>query len=217
MSSTTRVRDLARRDDGLGLDIAVDDLDVVATRELEATQRHGVAEGLVLALGVVGHDPLVERHLGLFDGVKDVLGEELVAHRAVQSFDLAGRGRMVGRGEAVLDAVVEADPVKEHGGGLGVVLASEDATIVRQDLLGWAVTLEGEEERVTDRAGGRALDQVGTHAVTAVVIDAGHAADRRAVREIDPSDHVHLPHLHRTGALEALVVLNPAPARRRAR
>ena len=43
--------------------------------------------------------------------------------------DLAGRGRMVGRRQSVLDAVVETDPVKEHGGGLGLVFAGEDATI----------------------------------------------------------------------------------------
>jgi hypothetical protein len=36
---------------------------------------------------------------------------------------------MVGRGETVLDGVVETDPVKEHGGGLGLVFAGEDTTI----------------------------------------------------------------------------------------
>jgi hypothetical protein len=82
----------------------------------------------------------------------------------------------------VLDAVVETDPVKEHQGGLRLVLAGEDATVVRQDLLRRAVTLEGEQQGVTDRAGRRTLDQVGAHAVATVVIDAGHAADRRAVR-----------------------------------
>jgi hypothetical protein len=50
-----------------------------------------------------------------------------------------------------------------------------------------------------------------THAVATVVIDAGHTADRRAVREIDPSHHVHLPHLRRAGALQAPVVLGATP------
>src|ERR1700722_14468454 len=167
----------------------------------------------MLELGVIGHDPRVEGGLGLFDGVKALLAEELIAHRAVQSFNLAGGGRMVGRGETVLDAVVETDPVKEHGGGLGLVFAGEDTTVVRQDLLRWAVTLEGEQQSVTDRAGRGPLDQLSTHAVAAVVIDAGHAADRRAVTEIDPSDHVHLPHLHRTSALEAPVVLGATTTR----
>ena len=84
--------------------------------------------------------------------------------------------------------------------------AREDLAVVGENRLGDAVTLHRPEERVADRSGGRALDDLGTDAVPRVIIDAGHDRQSRAIAQPYPVGDVHLPQLHRPGALPALVV-----------
>jgi hypothetical protein len=61
--------------------------------------------------------------------VKGVELKELSTHGAMQSLDFAGGGWGIRRGESVRDAVVQTDPIEEHDGRFGLVLAGKDATI----------------------------------------------------------------------------------------
>jgi hypothetical protein len=62
----------------------------------------------------LAHPPI---HRGLRGGQireRHVVVEQLAAQRPVEPLDLAGGGRMAGRGQPVDDAVVAADPVEQH-------------------------------------------------------------------------------------------------------
>ena len=72
--------------------------------------------------------------------------------RAMETFDLAGRrGRERGR-EEVVDAVVATESVEEDLSGSESETVREDLAVVRQDLLGRAVFLEGRREVPADLA-----------------------------------------------------------------
>lgn len=72
------------------------------------------------SLGVVEGDEVIEGALGGGEGGEDLAGEELLTQGAMPALDLAGRGRAARSGQAVGDAVLATDPVKER---LGVRLA----------------------------------------------------------------------------------------------
>jgi hypothetical protein len=97
--------------------------------QLEASHGSDVTDALVLTLGVVVLHPEIERGLGGLDGVETPQVEELLAHGAVQPFDLAGGGRRVGGSQEVANAVVLADAVEEHVGRLVGQPRSEDLAI----------------------------------------------------------------------------------------
>ena len=111
------------------------------------------------------------------------------------------------------DAVVQTDPIEQHGGGLSGEPAGEDLAVVRKDLLGHPVARQALDECVTHGPRGRPNDQLGDHAEPRVVIDPGDDLALRAVSEHHPAHHVHLPKLHGPGALPAAVVLLPSSAR----
>ena len=75
----------------------------------------------------------------------------------------------------------------------GLVFSREDATIVRQNLLGHALTLQRQVQRVTDRLDGGACDELRTHTEPRVVVDPGHAVQRGAIAEIDPASKCCFP------------------------
>ncbi len=78
-------------------------------------------------LGVVEHDELVELGLGRGERGEQSSGEELLAQRAVEPLDLAGRSGAARCGQPVRDPVLATDPIEER---LGVTLAEA----IREDL-----------------------------------------------------------------------------------
>lgn len=186
-------RDHARRRRcGLGIcQLSVDDLEGLLLAQLEAAQRWHVTDRLMVAVGVVGLDPCIEGVLCVVDRLEAMLSEEVLAQRAMQSLDLPGRGRRVRGGEDVLDAVVQADAVEQHGGALQA--AGEDLAVVSEDLLGDAVSMQGLEQRVAYRPGRGPLDESGHDAEARVVVDPRHHRQRHAVRQSHVAHDVDLP------------------------
>lgn len=98
-----------------------------------------VADRRVRPVRVVAGDEDVDLVLGGAEGGEDPSGEELLAQRAVEALDLAGRGGAARGGQSVGDPVLAADAVEERL-GVGVAEACrEDLPVVGQDLLGDAV------------------------------------------------------------------------------
>jgi len=95
---------------------------------------------------------------------------------------------------------------------MGSEPAGEDLAVVGEDLAGNAVALQRLQQRLAHRPGRRPYDQLGDHAEPRVVVDPGDHLALGAVFKCHPAHHVHLPQLHRPGALPSLVVLGPAPA-----
>ena len=83
--------------------------------------------------------------LGLVDGGVPavVVDEELVPIGPVEALHLARRGRRVRGGQAVLDAVVVADPVEEHRSWSWAESSGEDLAVVGEDLVGGTVCAAG--------------------------------------------------------------------------
>src|SRR5262249_14751541 len=145
-----------------GLYCWLDDLELRAgAGQPEPFDGGSVTEGLVVALGVVFLDPGVQTSLGFVDGGEGVEVAELAQHRLVEPVHPACRGRRVGGGQQVTDAVVVADPVERHRTGAGPEAGREHLAVVRQDGLRDAVTLQRAEQGVADRAGGGPAHQCG--------------------------------------------------------
>jgi hypothetical protein len=82
--------------------------------------------------------------------------------------------------------------------------------VVGQQLVRDAVAAECCDHGEADRAAGGPGHDGGDDAVAGVVIDSGDDLGFGAVSEQDTADDVHLPQLHRLGALPAFVVLAAA-------
>lgn len=162
-------------------------------------------------IGVVLLHPLVQRRLSLPDALeRTAVVEEFTPQRLMEPLDLARRGRRRRLGQPVRDPVLPADPVEQHltttaepGGEL--------LAVVGQHLFRYPEHLQGPGKGRADRPSGRPLDHRRDHAVPGMVIHSGHdlrlgqlAGDR--VDQHHPADDVHLPQLHRTLALPALVI-----------
>jgi hypothetical protein len=169
--------------------------------------------------GVVVRHPGVQGGLGLLDGVEQLPVEELAAHRLVQPFDLAGGGGRVRRRQQVADAVVVADPVKQHRPRPGAEPVGLRPGVEAVNTLPLSVRIAcGTPWRANaaPRASqtGRAVARSSSLASTQNrdVIDPSHRRQLAAVGQPDPPDDVQLPQLHRSGAFPALGVLaTPAP------
>jgi hypothetical protein len=73
----------------------------------------------------------------------------------------------------VADAVLVADPVKQHHRRLAAELAGEDLTVIRQDLIGDAVLTQSVHQRIADRTSRRSHHQPRADAEARMVVDAG--------------------------------------------
>src|SRR5437899_2278251 len=94
-----------------------------------------VAECLMWSLRVVVGHPLIERLLCRLQIPEHLPGVELDSEGAVEALDLAGGGRRGRLGEDVVDAILPADAVELHLDRRLSVSASEDLSVVGQDLL----------------------------------------------------------------------------------
>ena len=112
---------------------------------------------------VVGH-PGVELGLGSSEVGEHPAGQELGAQGAVETLDLAGRGRRAGRGEPMGDAVLPADLVEQHLGLRPAEPAGEHLAVVGEDLLGHPVAAQGLRRRTPHT--GRAVARTMTRAQT---------------------------------------------------
>src|SRR3954452_14105311 len=108
--------------------------------------------------------PAATRTAGVF--------EQLAPQRQMETLDLPGRGRRPRRRQPVGDAVAAADLVEQHMAAAAEAI-SELLAVICQDLLRRAIALQRLRERKTDRAGGRALNDPGQHAIAGVIVLAG--------------------------------------------
>jgi hypothetical protein len=125
----------------------------------------------------------------------------------MEALDLAGGGRGGGLGEAVHDAVVPADPIKQH-----LATAPEPGrelfAVVCEDFVGDPVTLQRPGEREAHGPARGPHAGVGDDAEPGVVIDPGHDLDLAAIGQEHTTHDVELPQRHRGVAFPALVVLS---------
>ena len=132
-------------------------------------------------------------------------GVELDPQGAVEPFDLARRGRGPRLGQQMLDAVLPADPVEQHLHRRVAEPAGEHLAVIGQDLLAAphepaiAALSPSQTGWVRSRGISRADMQNREWSSTPV-----NAFARRAVREQEPADDVHLPQLHRPAPLPPL-------------
>ncbi len=125
------------------------DLHACLGGEGEPVGRRPVADALVGPGGVVVRHPGVQGGLGLLDRVEGVQLEELAAHGLVQPLDLAGGGRRVRRRQQMADAVVVADPVKQHRPGPWAEPGGEYFAVVGEDRLWYPVAGPAGVSRIT--------------------------------------------------------------------
>src|SRR5215472_15729456 len=110
------------------------------------------------------------------------------------------------------DPVLLADAIEEHSAVTWTEAPGEDLAVVREDGFGHTVGHHRALQGVTDRLGRGPGDHLGAHAKARMVVDARHDRSTRAVGQIDTTGDVHLPELHRTRALPALVIAGaPSP------
>src|SRR5207253_11101469 len=98
-----------------------------------------VLERLVRTLSVVVGHPLIESLLRCLQVSEHLPGVELDAQAAVETLDLARRGRRAGLGEDVVNAVLPADAVEQHFDRRLSKAPSEHHAVVRQDLRRYSI------------------------------------------------------------------------------
>jgi hypothetical protein len=96
---------------------------------LEPLVRNGHGDGLVGAAEVVVGHPGIQHLLGLGEGVKAPVGQQLNAQGLVESLDLAGRGGTADPGAQVGDAAFAADAVEQHLTRVGAKAAGEHLAV----------------------------------------------------------------------------------------
>jgi hypothetical protein len=180
----------------------------------EPAGRESHAYRLVRTVGVVFLAPAIQRGLQRLDARKRPMHiEQLTLQSLMQPLNLARRSRGMDLGEAVSDAVLPADPVKQHlhrHTGL-VEPAGEHLPLnVGQHLLGHPVDAHRICERQAHRTGSSPHDRLGEHAEPGMIIDPGHDLHLGAVDEKRAGGHIQLPQLHRSAAFPAAVILAPA-------
>ena len=127
------------------------------------------------------------------------------------AFHLPGGGRRVRLGQQLADAVLAADPLKQHLRRAGLAEpAGELLAVVSQDLIGYAVGPHGGQECPADRAGGGPPHHGGDHAEPGMIIDPGDQLQLRAIGQEHRCGDIELPQLHRLLPLPALIVLASA-------
>ena len=114
----------------------------------------------------------------------------------------------------MLDPVVVADAVEQHGPWSETEPRREDLAVVTQQLLGCTVSAQGRQQRVAHGPRGRSSHDLGADAEPRVIVDAGHDLALGAIGQEVATHDVHLPELHGPGALPALVVRALSPALR---
>lgn len=156
---------------------------------------------------VVVLDPHIQLGLRIGDVGEHLAVHELDAHRLVPALDLAGRGRRPRPGEDVLDAVLPADPVKQHLTSPRAEAAGEHLAVVRQDLRRHPMTAHRQRERITRRTSCRPSNDVRRDAEPRVIINTRDDLRLAAVDEADATNDVHLPQLHRPRPLPTPIVV----------
>jgi hypothetical protein len=129
----------------------------------------------------------------------------------MEPLDLAGGGGMSGSGQQMLDAVLAADPVEQHLGVLEPEPAGEHLAVIGEDLLGNPMATHRLGEMGAHRPAGRSDHHPCAHDEPGVVIDAREHLALAPIGQQHTTHDVHLPQLHRSGALPAL---EPAVTRR---
>lgn len=114
---------------------------------------------------------------------------------------------------AVRDFVLAADPIEQNLDRPGPEAPGEDLAVVGEDLIGDPPPTKGLGEHGAHRLGRGPGHEPRSDAEPGVVIDPGDRLELCATGEHHSAHDVHLPKLHRPGALPAAVVLGPAPAR----
>ncbi len=135
----------------------------------------------------------------------------------MQPLHLARRGRRPRRGQQVLGSRSprRSGRTTPHWPTPRPEPTGEHLPVVGQDLLRDAMATQRGQQRLTHRPGGGPRDQHRRHHEPGVVVDPGHTLDLDPVGQVDPTDHVHLPQLHRPPPLPAPIVAAPSTAQLR--
>ncbi len=170
--------------------------------------RCGHVQRLVRPRVVVGVHPLADGSLGGRQaGEGPAAVQQFTAQGAVPTFDLPGGGRRVRLGQLGADPVLPADPLEEDLGGAGPGEAAGELLAVVGEHLGRdPVDSHGAHERVGHRPARRRGQNLGDHDEAGVIVDAGEHLALPPVGEVDATDQVELPQVHRRLALPALVL-----------
>jgi hypothetical protein len=167
-------------------------------------------------VGVVFGGPRIDR--GLRGGQvckRDRVIEQLAAQRAVEPLDLPGGGRRAGLGQPVGDAVVAADPVKQHLPALAETI-SKLLAVISEHLGRDAEPAQRGSKGQADCPAGRPGHDLADHAVPGMVIHPGHDLRLGAISQERPAHDVQLPQRHRFVAFPPLVAVPGPLARLRA-
>ena len=125
----------------------------------------------------------------------------------MRTLDLAGRGGAAGLGENVFDPILATDLVEEDFRVVATKTASQYLAVFGQYLFRHAPSGQCRNEVLTDQSGGGFRHHAATDEKTTVIVDARKDLRFGAVGREDRSHDVHLPELHRSSALPALIGL----------
>jgi hypothetical protein len=170
-------------------------------------------QALVRPVGVVAGHPRVHRGLGRLHGLEQLgVVEEVGPQRPVQPLNLAVLVRRRRLGEPVRDAVLAADLVEQHltpRRPVPVEPIGELLAVIRDHLLRHPIPRQCLRECEAHRPRGGPLHDGRHHTESGVIIDPGDQLGLpqfpgHGVDQLDTSDDVDAPQLHRTGPLEPL-------------